>query len=133
MIHRRSFRLGAGSAPLATASAAALLCWALIASSGTDARGQASAPKRLLVVSTTLGFRHSSIEVGEKVLRDLALGSGQFSLEFASVNPRDPKYAMPQGEQAKPSRGGGRGFGPGMILAPALVSQADKDGDKAVT
>jgi acetyl esterase/lipase/type 1 glutamine amidotransferase len=135
MIQRHSFRLGAASAPLATASAAALLCWALIASSGTDASGQASAPKRLLVVSTTLGFRHSSIEVGEKVLRDLALGSGQFTLEFASVNPNDPKYALNEYERAglKSTRGGGRGFGPGMILAPALVSQADKDGDKAVT
>jgi type 1 glutamine amidotransferase len=91
-----------------------------------------STPKRLLVVSTTLGFRHPSIEVGEAVLRGLAGRSGEFTLEFASVNPRDPKYALAKGEQARAPRGGG-GFGPGMILAPAMVSQADKDGDKKLT
>jgi type 1 glutamine amidotransferase len=134
----RSIRF-AGVAP----TVAALLCSALSVSSGSVARGQesaarkagddASAPKRLLVVSTTLGFRHPSIEVGEKVLRDLAGRSGQFSLEFASVNPKDPKYAMTEPERAQSARGGARGFGPGTILAPAVVSQADKDGDKAIT
>src|SRR5438132_1019869 len=35
--------------------------------------------------------------------------------------------------RAKSAQGGPRAFGPGVILAPAMVSQADKDGDKAVT
>jgi type 1 glutamine amidotransferase len=92
-----------------------------------------TAPKHLLVVSTTLGFRHPSIEVGEAVLRGLADRSGEFTLEFASVNPRDPKYAPAKGEQTRPPRGGAGGFGPGTILAPAMVSQADKNGDKKLT
>lgn len=143
MIQRHSFRFGAALAQPSTVTGAVLLCWAVTVSFVSIARGQqsaprqadgvASAPKRLLVVSTTLGFRHSSIEVGEKVLPDLARRSGRFTLEFASVNPNDPKYAMPEGERAKSAQGGTRGFGPGMILAPAVVSQADKDGDKAVT
>jgi type 1 glutamine amidotransferase len=95
--------------------------------------GKREAVKRLLVVSTTLGFSHPSIEVGEKVLRGLAGRSGQFVVEFASVNPRDPNYAMDEVERAKAGRGGFQAFGPGLILAPAMVSQADKDGDKAVT
>src|SRR5260370_12944637 len=112
----RSLRLRATLALLSLAPAAGLLCWAAAVSSGPVARGQepaarkvgggASAPKRLLVVSTTLGFRHPSIEVGEKVLGELARRSGQFILEFASVNPNDPKYATDEGERARTARGG---------------------------
>jgi type 1 glutamine amidotransferase len=97
------------------------------------ASGAAPSPKRLLVVSTTLGFRHPSIEVGEAVLRGLADRSGEFTLEFASVNPRNPKYASAPGEPTRAPRGGAGGFGPGTILAPAMMSKADKDGDKKVT
>ncbi len=98
-----------------------------------------AAQKNVLVVSTTLGFRHSSIETGEKILRELATASGEFTLDFASVNPRDPQYALTEEEQRqqaaeRPSRGGGRGgrggFGPGNMIAPTLLSQADKNGDQ---
>ena len=143
MTLNRSLSLRATLALLSLAPVAGMLCWAAAVLSGSVAPGQepaarkvdggASAPKRLLVVSTTLGFRHPSIEVGEKVLRDLARRSGRFTLEFASVNPNDPKYAMDEGERAKSARGGLQAFGPGSILAPAMVSQADKDRDKAVT
>ena len=40
------------------------------------------APKKVLVVSVTTGFRHSSIPVAEKVLAQLAAESGRFSVDF---------------------------------------------------
>lgn len=39
-------------------------------------------PKRLLVVTTTTGFRHSSIPTAEKILAQLAKASGEFSIDF---------------------------------------------------
>jgi putative heme-binding domain-containing protein len=128
MTLNRSLRLGVAMALLSLVPAAGLLCW-----TASGAPGAATAPKRLLVVSTTLGFRHSSIEVGEEVLRELARRSGEFTLEFASVSPNDPKYATPKSERAQPARGRPGGFGPGMILAPAMAAQADTDGDKRIT
>src|SRR5689334_6322582 len=111
MTQKRSPRVGIALALLLLAPAAGLLCRAASRATGTPG---AAAPKRLLVVSTTLGFRHSSIEVGEEVLRELARRSGEFELEFASVNPGDPKYAPTEAERAKSARGPGA-FGPGMI------------------
>jgi type 1 glutamine amidotransferase len=40
------------------------------------------ATKKVLVVSVTTGFRHSSIPVAEKVLAQLAAESGRFSVDF---------------------------------------------------
>ncbi|HYG23841.1 MAG TPA: ThuA domain-containing protein [Verrucomicrobiae bacterium] len=42
----------------------------------------ADAPKKLLVVTTTAGFRHSSIPTAEKVLSELAEKSKAFTVEF---------------------------------------------------
>lgn len=42
----------------------------------------ADSPKKLLVVTVTKGFRHSSIPTAEKVLASLAQKSGAFTLEF---------------------------------------------------
>jgi uncharacterized protein len=39
-------------------------------------------PKKLLVVTTTTGFRHSSIPTAEKILAQLAKDSGEFTVEF---------------------------------------------------
>ena len=39
-------------------------------------------PKKLLVVTTTTGFRHSSIPTAEKVLAQLAKDSGEFTVDF---------------------------------------------------
>jgi uncharacterized protein len=41
-----------------------------------------AAPKKLLVVTTTAGFRHSSIPTAEKILSQLAQQSGEFTVEF---------------------------------------------------
>lgn len=56
-------------------------------------------PKNLLVVSITKGFRHSSIGVAEKVLADLAYRTGDFTVDFASVEPSDEQY---KGADGKP-------------------------------
>ncbi len=42
----------------------------------------ADAPKKLLVVTTTVGFRHSSIPTAEKVLSELAEKTKTFTLDF---------------------------------------------------
>lgn len=49
------------------------------------------APKKLLVVSVTTGFRHSSIETAEKVLEELAKKSGAFTVDFVRQLEGQPK------------------------------------------
>ena len=56
-----------------------------------------AAPGKLLVVSTTAGFRHSSIPTLEKVLAQLAKQSGEFTVDFVqqpSGQPADLKAAL---------------------------------------
>jgi type 1 glutamine amidotransferase len=60
-----------------------------------------AAPKRVLVVGVTEGFRHSSIEVGMQVFAQLAQDSGLFTVEIANVNPNAPEFRGPDG---KPDR-----------------------------
>ncbi len=60
---------------------------------------RAASPKRVLVVTTTTGFRHSSIPTAEKVLAQLAQQSGAFSVEYARVEPNDPQF---KGANGKP-------------------------------
>jgi uncharacterized protein len=58
----------------------------------------ADAPKKLLVVSTTAAFRHSSIPTGEKILEQLSKESGEFTVDYLRqpeigrqpVAPRQP-------------------------------------------
>src|SRR5262249_39165452 len=42
----------------------------------------AAEPKKILVVTTTAGFRHSSIATAEKVLAKLGQQSGLFTVEY---------------------------------------------------
>ena len=56
-----------------------LLALCLIALAATSL---SAAPKKLLVVTTTTGFRHSSIPTAEKILAQLAQDSGEFTVEF---------------------------------------------------
>jgi type 1 glutamine amidotransferase len=46
-----------------------------------------AAPKKLLVVTTTAGFRHSSIPTAEKILAQLAQQSGEFTVDFVRQPP----------------------------------------------
>jgi type 1 glutamine amidotransferase len=50
----------------------------------------ADAPKRVLVVTTTTGFRHSSIQTAEKVLAKLAKESGAFTIDLVQQPPDKP-------------------------------------------
>jgi type 1 glutamine amidotransferase len=51
-----------------------------------------AAPKKVLVVTVTKGFRHSSIPTAEKVLGELAQKSGAFTVDYARVEPNDPQF-----------------------------------------
>ncbi|HET7625504.1 MAG TPA: ThuA domain-containing protein [Verrucomicrobiae bacterium] len=50
-----------------------------------------AAPKKLLVVTTTTGYRHSSIPTAEKILSQLATSSGEFTLDFVHQPPDKPR------------------------------------------
>src|SRR5947209_6792706 len=58
-----------------------------------------AAPKKVLVVTVTKGFRHSSIATAEKILAELAKKNGDFTVDYASVEPSDPQY---KGADGKP-------------------------------
>src|SRR6266478_4332227 len=45
-----------------------------------------AAPKTLLVVTVTKGFRHSSIPTAEKVLGELAQKSGAFTVDYVRTD-----------------------------------------------
>ncbi len=49
-----------------------------------------AAPKKLLVVTTTTGFRHGSIPTLEKVLSQLGTSSGEFTVDFVQQPPGEP-------------------------------------------
>jgi type 1 glutamine amidotransferase len=57
----------------------------------------ADAPKKLLVVTVTTGFRHGSIPTAEKVLGELAAKSGEFTVDYVrEPRPRPPAPRRPQ-------------------------------------
>jgi uncharacterized protein len=63
----------------------------------------ANAPKKVLVVTVTTGFRHSSIPVAEATLEQLARESGRFTVDFVHQPDGMPKAparpkAGPKGE-----------------------------------
>src|SRR5437879_7270915 len=47
----------------------------------------APTPRKVLVVTTTTGFRHSSIETAERILEKLGRESGAFTVDYARVTP----------------------------------------------
>jgi len=50
-----------------------------------------AAPKKLLVVTTTTGFRHSSIPTAEKILAQLGQSSGEFTVDLVEQPPDKPR------------------------------------------
>jgi type 1 glutamine amidotransferase len=58
-------------------------------------------PKHVLVVTTTTGFRHSSIPTAEKIIGELAQSNGAFTIEYARVEPGDPQF---KGADGKPDK-----------------------------
>ena len=55
----------------------------------------AEAQKKVLVVTTTLGFRHSSIPTAEKVIADIGKESGLFTVEYAQSGNPPPEPRKP--------------------------------------
>lgn len=49
-----------------------------------------AAPKRLLVVEVTTGYRHASIATAEKILAQLAKDTGEFTVDFVRQPPGCP-------------------------------------------
>src|SRR5687767_14590967 len=68
------FKLRSSLARIAIVATA--LCVCQIALLGADS-------KRLLVVSVTKGFRHSSIPTAERILEELGKKSGVFTVDYA--------------------------------------------------
>ena len=63
----------------------------------------ADAPKRVLVVTVTTGFRHSSIPTAEKIIEKLAKDTGLFTVDFAqqpAAQPNAPKKPAPPKAEA---------------------------------
>ena len=64
-----------------------------------------AAAKKVLVVTTTTGFRHSSIETAEKIIAELGEKSGAFTVDYARVTPpnvmRKPKAPKSTGNEKK--------------------------------
>jgi type 1 glutamine amidotransferase len=55
----------------------------------------AAEPKKVLVVTTTTGFRHSSIPTAEKILNKLGNQSHVYTVEYARVEPNSPEFQNP--------------------------------------
>lgn len=57
-----------------------------------------AAPKRVLVVTVTKGFRHSSIPTAEKIINELGKNSEAFVVDYARVEPKDPQFQNADGK-----------------------------------
>jgi len=68
-----------------------LLLRSVLLLSLTASMQAADAPKKLLVVTVTTGFRHSSIETAEKVLAELGQKSGAWTVDFVHQPEGQPK------------------------------------------
>lgn len=88
------------SGHLILTSALACACLVLLAGCAGTAHSSKS-PKRVLVVTTTTGFRHSSIPTAEKVIGELAQKSGAFTVDYARVEPSEAQYKGADGKTDK--------------------------------
>ncbi len=77
----------------------ALLAAFTLLAAGLAGTASADGPKKVLLVTTTLGYRHSSIELAEQVITRLGAGSGSFSVELAAVTP--PPEPGPDADAAR--------------------------------
>ena len=77
-----------------------LMCVAVALGICLVAQAQNTKP-RVLVVTTTLGFRHSSIPTAEKVIGELAQSSGVFTVDYAGVEPSEARFTGADGKPDK--------------------------------
>ena len=83
-------------------------CLTTLAVAASFALTAAAAPKKVLVVTVTTGFRHSSIPTAEKVLAQIGKDSGVFTVDYAqqpTVNipkrpspPKKPAELKPEAD-----------------------------------
>jgi type 1 glutamine amidotransferase len=78
-------------------SSSLLFCSVLVGLLGVASPTSAE-PKKVLVVTVTKGFRHSSIPTAEKILGELAEKSGAFTVDYARVEPSDAQFKGPDGK-----------------------------------
>jgi len=114
-------------APHLTFLTAKLLIIGLLAVAGF-ALPATAAPKKLLVVTTTMGFRHDSIPTAEKVLGEMAEKSGAFTVDYARVDISEGKYAGADGRPDKTK------FAAGIkaVLAEKMSTEALKKYDGVI-
>ena len=67
-------------------STALLLSGVLVGAFGVFTPEAQAAPKKVLVVTVTKGFRHSSIPTAEKILGELAEKSGAFTVDYVRTD-----------------------------------------------
>jgi type 1 glutamine amidotransferase len=84
-----------------TLLSATFLCAGILIGTLAAAPEAQAAAKKVLVVTTTTGFRHSSIPVAEKVIAQLGKESGKFTVEYARVEPNDAQFKGPDGKPDK--------------------------------
>jgi len=60
-----------------------------------------AAPKSVLVVTTTTGFRHSSIPTAESIIAEIGKASGAFTVDYARVENGDAKFKGADGKEDK--------------------------------
>ena len=60
--------------------------WIVALAAGLLALPAVAAPKNVLIVTVTKGFRHSSIPTAEKVIADLAQKDGGFTVDYARTD-----------------------------------------------
>ncbi len=95
---------------------------------GLAAPTEAALPKRVLVVTTTTGFRHSSIPTAERIIAQLGKDSGAFTVDYARVEPEDPKFKGADGnrDDAKVTEAITR------VLAEKMIPSALKNYDAVI-
>jgi len=76
-----------------------LLAGILFGSNFVSAAPAQAAPKKVLVVTVTKGFRHSSIPTAERIIGELGKESGAFTVDYARVNPDDPQFKGADGKR----------------------------------
>ena len=62
-------------------------------SAAVFAQRSPAAPKRLLLVTTTVGFRHAAVPLQERMIRDLAKSTGEFTVVSTTDSPDFPAAA----------------------------------------
>lgn len=105
-----------------------LLCAGLVAGLiGVVPQAQA-APKKVLVVTMTKGFRHSSIPTAEKVLGELAKDTGAFVVDFAGLDNNAPEFKGTDGKEDKAKTDAAMK----TILAEKMSAEALKNYDAVI-